>query len=137
MSATVTLDGAVGRPTAPSTVTPYDVSAPLALRFKSTGDAKVIAACFPHPSGLLYLDLFWHRRTPAEAAHLLRGQLHGEGPWRIGDCVISVLGCHNTDPDLADQFAAWRAYLESDAAAVEYPPPEQMRDIARRLGAAV
>ena len=31
----------------------------------------------------------------------------------------------------------WREYLESAAAAGEYPPPEQIRDIARRLGASV
>ncbi|MGD8274706.1 MAG: hypothetical protein PVJ30_02025 [Thiohalocapsa sp.] len=116
---------------------PYDVTAPLALRWRSSGTAKVVAACFPHPDGLLYLDLFWHRQTPAQAAHLLRGELTGEGPWRIGDCVISVLGCHNTDPDLADDFARWREYLESDAAAAEYPPPGQIRDIARLLGASV
>jgi hypothetical protein len=115
---------------------PYDVTAPLALRWRD-GGAKVAAACFPHPAGLLYLDLFWHQKTPAEAAHLLRGDLTGDGPWRIGDCVIAVLGCHNTDPDLADDFARWREYLEIDAAAAEYPPPTQIRDIARRLGASV
>ncbi|WP_295541884.1 hypothetical protein [uncultured Thiohalocapsa sp.] len=117
--------------------TPFEVTAPLALRWRHSGAAKVVAACFPHPQGLLYLDLFWHRKTPAEAAHLLTGELTGRGPWRIGDCVITVLGCHNTDPDLADAFARWRVYLESDAAATEYPPPEQIRDIARRLGASV
>ncbi len=116
---------------------PYDVTAPLALRWRASGAAKVIAVCFPHPEGLLYLDLFWHRKAPTDAAHLLRGELTGSGPWRIGDCVIRVLGCHNTDPELAGDFARWRTYLESDAAAAQYPPPAQIRDIARRLGASV
>jgi hypothetical protein len=115
---------------------PYDVRAPLALHW-ITGEAKVVAACFPHPAGLIYLDLFLHHKTPQEAAHLLQGELTGEGPWRIGDCVITVLGCHNTDPDLAEDFARWRTYLESEAAAAGYPPPAQIRDIARRLGASI
>jgi hypothetical protein len=113
----------------------FSVTAPLALRCPD-GTRKVIAACFPHPRGLLYLDLYWHRLTPAEAAHLLDGEVSGEGPWKIGGCVISVLGCHNTDPDLAAPFAEWRAYLESDGGA-SYPPLEQIRSIARRLGALV
>ncbi|MGE5154440.1 MAG: hypothetical protein ACM3ST_10515 [Bdellovibrio bacteriovorus] len=113
----------------------FAVTAPLALRHPD-GSEQVIAACFPHPSGLLYLDCFWHLRTPNEAAHLIRGELRGEGPWRIGDAVIRVIGCHNTDPQLAGPYAQWREYLETRGAA-EYPPPEQIREIARRLGATV
>ena len=113
----------------------FSVTAPLVLRCPD-GTRKVIAACFPHPRGLLYLDLYWYRLTPSEAAHLLDGKVWGEGPWKIGGCVISVLGCHNTDPDLAAPFAEWRAYLESDGGAT-YPPLEQIRNIARRLGALV
>jgi hypothetical protein len=113
----------------------FSVTAPLTLRCPN-GTRKVIAACFPHPRGLLYLDLFWHRRTPREAAHLIDGELQGEGPWKIGGCVITVLGCHHTDPELAAPYAEWRAYLESDEG-VDYPGTEQIRAIARRLGAAV
>jgi hypothetical protein len=113
----------------------FSVTAPLALRCPD-GTRKVMAACFPHPLGLLYLDIFWHRRSPAEAAHLIRGDLRGEGPWKVGDCVISVLGCHHADPDLAAPFADWQAYLESDRG-TDYPPPEQIQAIARRLGASV
>lgn len=112
---------------------PFQVTAPLALRCLD-GEEKVIAACFPHPRGLLYLDCFWHLSTPDAAAHLLQGELRGEGPWRIGDCVLRVLGCHNTDPGLAQPFARWQTYLEQHGAQ-EYPPPEQIRNIARRLGA--
>lgn len=127
-------DPAAMPPDAPK---PYQVTAPLALRWRTTGETKVVAACFPHPKGLLVMDLFWHLSTPAQAAHLLRGDLRGEGPWRIGDCIISVLGCQDTDPDLADAFARWNTYLQSDAAAAEYPPRAQVLDIARRLGASV
>jgi len=108
------------------------VQAPLVLR-DPQGNEKVIAACFTHPRGLLYLDLFWHQSTPQQAAHLLLGELRGDGPWRIGGHRLRVLGCHNTDPHLVDQFVAWQEYLSAHGD--EYPPPAQILDIARRLGA--
>lgn len=115
----------------------FGVTAPLALRLPD-GGRKVIAACFPHPRGLLYLDTFWHQSTPAEAAHLIVGEVRGDGPWKVGGCVITVLGCHGTGPDLALPlpYARWRDYLEQ-AGHDDYPPPAQIRDIARRLGATV
>ena len=64
---------------------------------------------------------------------LLPGALTGEGPWRIGDAVIRVLGCQNTDPHLQGQYLPWKAYLEQHGD--RYPPPQQVREIARRLGA--
>jgi len=110
------------------------VTAPLVIRF-ADGSEKVVAACFPHPLGALYLDLFWHQRSPRQAAHLLRGELSGDGPWRVGEARIRLLGCHNTDPHLMDQFGPWRAYLEANGD--HYPPPAQVLEIARRLGASV
>jgi hypothetical protein len=112
----------------------FSVTAPLALRLPD-GTQKLIAACFPHRRGLLYLDTFWHLSTPEQAAHLIRGKLRGEGPWKIGGHIIRVLGCHGTDPELARPFARWEAYLRERAE--EYPPPDQIREIARRLGATV
>jgi hypothetical protein len=108
------------------------VTAPLVLRH-ADGREQLVAACFPHPAGLLYLDLYWHRSTPRESAHLIRGELHGEGPWRVGDVRLRVLGCHNTDPHLQDDFLNWQQYLATHADI--YPPRRQILDIARRLGA--
>lgn len=110
------------------------VTAPLVIRF-ADGSEKVVAACFPHPLGLLYLDLFWHLNNPKQAAHLIRGELSGDGPWRVGEARIRLLGCHNTDPQLQDQFGPWRAYLEERSD--EYPPQPQVLEIARRLGAQI
>jgi len=114
---------------------PYAVTVPLALRCPN-GTSKVIAVCFPHPAGLLYLDTFWHLSTPDRAAHLIHGEITGEGPWKIGGCVITVLGCQGTDPDLVEPFTRWRDYLQG-AGPDDYPSDEQIRTIARRLGAAV
>ena len=108
------------------------VTAPLVLRHPD-GQEQLVAACFPHPKGLLYFDLYWHQKTPNEAAHLLHGELRGEGPWRIGDSRLRVLGCHNTDPHLQRAFTDWQHYLQTHPDS--YPPAAQIRDIARKLGA--
>lgn len=109
------------------------VTAPLVLRHPG-GREQLVAACFPHPAGLLYLDLYWHRSTPDKAAHLIRGALTGEGPWRVGDARLRVLGCQNTDPHLQADFTAWQQFLQTHADS--YPPRAQIVDIARQLGAA-
>lgn len=114
------------------------MTAPLVIRFTDSSE-KVAAHCFPHPLGLLYLDLFWNLGTPDEAAHLVRGRLEGEGPWKVSDvqgktlASIRVLGCRNTDPDLHPHYQPWKTWLENNPG--HYPGPEQIREIARRLGA--
>ncbi|MCG6898065.1 MAG: hypothetical protein LJE61_03130 [Thiocapsa sp.] len=113
----------------------FSVTAPPTLRCPD-GTRQIIAACLPRARRLLDLDLHWHQCTPAPSAHLLAGALRSAGPWRIGGCVISVPGCHHTGPDPAAPFAAWLAYLVSDGGA-SYPPSEQIRAVARRLGALV
>ncbi|WP_457673094.1 hypothetical protein [Thiolapillus sp.] len=107
------------------------VTAPLVIRF-SPNEEKVVARAFSHPRGLVYFDLFWHLSTPDEAVHLIRGKLQGEGPWRVADARIRILGCAATDPHLQEQYLPWQAYLEQNPD--RYPPEEQIRKIARRLG---
>lgn len=110
------------------------VTAPLVIRF-SAHDEKVVARAFPHAQGVVYLDLFWNQSSPAEAAHLIQGALSGEGPWRVGEARIRVLGCKSTDPHLQEQYIPWRDYLNQHPR--EYPPEEQIREIALRLGCRV
>lgn len=105
--------------------------APLVLR--TDGEESVIAAAFTHPSGLLYLDLFWHLSTPNKAVHLIKGEITGDGPWKIANSVIRVLGCNHTDPHLQDQYGPWQEYLQSEGD--KYPPREQIIEIAQKLGA--
>ena len=111
-----------------------EVTVPLVIHFPE-GDPKVVAACFPHPKGVIYLDTFWHLSTPSQAAHLIHGKLKGEGPWRVGQHTIRVLGCHGSDPELQHEFTAWNQYLQSEEAS--YPNREQLFSIARKLGATI
>ena len=104
-----------------------EVTAPLVLR-QADGSEQLIAAGFTHPLGLLYLDLYWHLSEPQCAAHLVRGEIHGEGPWRVGDARLRVLGCQHTDPHLQEAFTAWQQYLQTHADA--YPPPRRDRKAA-------
>lgn len=108
------------------------VTAPLLVRYPS-GERRVIAQRFPHPQGLLFFELFWHLREHSDGIHLLTGDIKGDGPWKIGDVVITVLGCHGTDPVEADQFARWQDYLQNKADG--YPDLEQQMDIAEAHGA--
>ncbi len=106
------------------------VTAPLVIRFANNRE-KVIARAFGHPLGVIYLDTFWHLHSPNESVHLLRGPLTGDGPWRVGDNVIRILGCAHTDPQLQAEFVRWRDYLALRPA--DYPPEQQIRDIVARL----
>jgi len=81
----------------------------------------------------LYLDLFWHQTSPRESVHIIKGELSGEGPWRIADYRLRLLGCNHTDPELQDEFGDWQSYLQNHGD--EYPPREQMIEIVQRLGA--
>jgi len=109
----------------------YSMKSPLMIRFVN-GEASVMAEYFKHPDGLLYFDLFWNQQ-PAASIHLVEGICKGEGPWKVGDVVISVLGCHGCDADLATQFSEWQTYLQM--CGDEYPGYEEIRKLATEYGA--
>jgi len=111
-----------------------NVSSPLVIKFSDQTE-KVVAACFKHKQGLLYLDTFWHKGKPQETTHLIKGELAGDGPWKIDGCVIRLLGCANTDPSLQPQYMPWKEYLEQQEN--EYPPKEQIEEIVEKLGAII
>ncbi len=112
----------------------FSITAPLKMR-NPQGNEQILAELFPHPKGILYFDLYWHLGQPEETIHLIEGTLSGEGPWKIGDFVINVLGCHGTNADLATSYQQWQTYLQSTAG--DYPPAPLIAAIARRMGAIV
>lgn len=92
-----------------------------------------MAERFAHPDGVVYFDLFWHLGDANETVHLVKGPIKGDGPWKVGDAVVRVLGCHGTDGVLARHFDEWRVYLMKNASA--YPERPFIEAIARRHGA--
>jgi hypothetical protein len=110
----------------------FSVTAPLLIRLPS-GEQRVMAERFAHPHGLVFFDLFWHLGDPRETVHLVSGPIKGDGPWKVGDAVVRVLGCHGTDGPLASQFDEWRSYLTEHADA--YPERAFIEAVARRYGA--
>jgi len=108
----------------------FSVTAPRVVRWPD-GRRHLAVACFPHPRGLVYFEPFWHL-DPGGRVHRVEGELRGEGPWKVGEAVIHVLGCQGADPDLAMAFEAWQqACLGGEAV----PDEEAARRHARTLGA--
>ncbi len=112
----------------------FTVTAPLAIRFKD-GSKQIMIRTFKHKDGLLFLAPYWHELSQDKQLQFVTGPINGEGPWKIGDAVITVLGCHGTDAELAGQFADWQSYLAQHSA--EYPYDEMMQTRGLTLKTAV
>lgn len=91
------------------------VTAPLMVRFKD-GRKQIMIRTSAYRDGLVFLTPFWHQQNKDNQLHYLAGPIKGEGPWKLGDAVVTVLGCHGTDAELASQFAEWQAYLQQNPA---------------------
>lgn len=109
----------------------FSMKSPLMIRFAS-GEKRIMAEYFKHPEGLLFFDVFWNQADDS-AIHIVKGEYKGEGPWKIGDAVINVLGCHGTDPELAALFSEWQMYLQMSADI--YPSDEEIKRLAIAKGA--
>lgn len=112
----------------------FSMKAPLMIRMPN-GDKHIMAEYFRHPKGLLFFDVFWNHPDAANVIHLVEGEYKGEGPWKIGDAVINVLGCRGVDADLASLFSEWQTYMQM--AGDEFPSDEEIRAIAESHGAEV
>ena len=112
----------------------FTMKAPLMIRF-ANGEKHIMAEYFKHPEGLLFFDVFWNHPHAVDAIHLVKGEYKGEGPWKVGDAVINVLGCRGVDADLAGLFSEWQTYLQM--AGDEYPSDDDIKSIARSRGADV
>ena len=66
-----------------------------------------MVACFQHPDGILYFRPFWDQLHDGEGIQIVTGEIKGEGPWKVGDAVVTVLGCQGTNPEQAAEFADW------------------------------
>ena len=86
----------------------------------------------PHPNGLVYFRPFWDQLPRQEGIQLVSGDIRGEGPWKVGNAVISVLGCHGTDPEETTIYAQWQFHLEQLGG--HYCTHAELEQIAREAG---
>ncbi len=89
----------------------FSVTAPLAIRFKDTGDKHIMVTRLPYNNGLLYLPTFWTDMPPQQALRYVPGPVTGDGPWKVGNAIITVLACHGTDAVLANDYSCWQSRL--------------------------
>ena len=112
----------------------FSVTAPLMIRFPD-GEKRIMVERFPLANGLLYLEPFWTQQDPETAFRRVEGPLKGEGPWKVGDAVITVLGCQGTDPAMAELYARWQTHMQQPGFA--FPPRDIVESLARERGALV
>jgi hypothetical protein len=101
----------------------FSVTAPLAIRFRDSGEKQVLIERLPYNGGLIFLPPFWIDHELEHSLRYVPGPIEGEGPWKVGAAVVTVLGCHGTDAELAGVFSDWQvrrmelgdAYPEQDA----------------------
>jgi len=111
----------------------FTVTAPLKIRLPD-GQQQVIAELFRHPKGLLYFELHWQEDHEARI-HLVEGELRGDGPWKIAEYIIYVLGCQHTDADMASEYAEWRTWHQQHPEA--YPDRKMIERLASSYGATI
>ena len=91
-----------------------------------------MVACFQHPDGILYFRPFWDQLHDGEGIQIVTGEIKGEGPWKVGDAVVTVLGCQGTNPEQAAEFADWKFHLER--CGERYPTRDELQLIATEKG---
>jgi hypothetical protein len=89
----------------------FSVTAPLAIRFRHSGEKQVMVERLPYHDGLVFLPTFWTDTGVARALRYVPGPIEGDGPWKVGTAIVTVLGCHGTDAELASDFGSWQTRL--------------------------
>jgi hypothetical protein len=112
----------------------YTVTAPLTIRYPD-GQRKIMIEKFRHREGLLFFEPFWHINGLDSSVHLIRGELSGDGPWKIADHIITVTACHGTDPEMASQLTEWQSFLSMPEQ--HYPSEDEIRYLAQKLGCTI
>ena len=109
----------------------FTCNTPLAIRFRD-GSKSIMVEYFQHADGLLFFEPFWNTTAGYEPV-VIKGEVKGDGPWKVGDCVITVLACHGCDAELALVFADWQNALLMQGD--DYPDRTTVQAIARKYGA--
>lgn len=87
----------------------FTLTSPLLVRYPD-GEQRLVADKFRHPLGMVYAEPFWlQHKTPQ--AYLVKGDINGEGPWKIADVIVRLLSCGDVEYKM--QWAEWEQYLYS------------------------
>jgi len=113
----------------------FSVTAPLAIRFKDTGEKRIMIARLPCNDGLVFLPTFWTDGDPLEALYYVPGPIEGDGPWKVGNAIVTVLACHGIDAALANEFSCWQSRLME--LGDDYPDDEEIALFMRTHAARV
>ena len=113
----------------------FSVTAPLAIRFKDTGEKQIMVHRIPYNDGLLFLAPFWLDSDPKEALRYVAGPIKGDGPWKVGDAVVTVLACHGSEARLASEFSCWQTRLMEMGDA--YPDQDDIERLMKTHAAGV
>jgi len=106
----------------------FSVTAPLLIRYPD-GTAHVMVHRFRLAEGLVYFRTFWDRLPDADGIIGLAGEIRGDGPWKIGDAVVTLLGCRGSHPEHAEEYAQWQFHLAQRGD--DYPSAEELAALAR------
>jgi hypothetical protein len=109
----------------------FSVTAPLLIRYPD-GRRELMVERLAHPAGLVYFRPFRDRQEAVQAVRLVEGEVRGDGPWKVGAAVVTVLGCHGSDPEAAAEYADWQQHRAQFAD--DYPDREALGAIARAAG---
>lgn len=85
------------------------VTSPLLVRY-TNGEHRLVAETFKNPLGIIYAEPYW-LESKHPAAYLLKGEIRGDGPWKIDEVIVRLLSC--ADVDFKMQWAEWQQYLSS------------------------
>ena len=109
----------------------FTLTTPLLIRYPDN-TRHVMVGYFKHPDGVVYFRPFWDQLPDEEGIQLAGGDVTGEGPWKVGTAVVTVLGCQGTNPDQAAELADWEFQLEQRGQ--NYPARHELEKIAREKG---
>jgi len=87
----------------------FTVTSPMLVRYPD-GEQRLVAETFKHPLGIIYAEPYW-LESKYPAAYLLKGEVKGQGPWKIGEVIIRLLSCADVEHKM--QWAEWQQYLSS------------------------
>lgn len=107
----------------------FSVTAPLAIRYRDSGEKQIMVERLPYADGLLFLPTFWTEMPLHEALRYVPGPIEGDGPWKVGNTIVTVLACHGTDAELASEFSCWQNRLLE--LAQDYPARELIEKLMK------